>query len=165
MSTPRGTVSTPRAGRRTRTPSEPPTPQSTSFRREASHRRGRHLSAHPAGASYDAATPLSHGKKKKDYEYDEEADHANGYKAQFDKIQKEIMESVERADTKLLEYTIFEQEKEAQLEMEQTERSDADSALSLTIDDVNDMIPAEEPPSCSCSFMQFFMYSPRTQHQ
>jgi len=53
----------------------------------------------------------------------------------------EIQESVERADTKLLEYEVVEQEQSEQLKMELAAIEDSQE-LMLTMDDIGEMIPA-----------------------
>ena len=62
--------------------------------------------------------------------------------AKFKIIQKEIQDAVERADQKLLEYDIFEQEKAEQHQIELTENSEAENTLTLSAEDVDNMIPA-----------------------
>ena len=56
-------------------------------------------------------------------------------------VPTEIQESVERADTKLLEYEVVEKEQDEQLQMELAAIADSYEPM-LTMDDVGEMIPA-----------------------
>jgi hypothetical protein len=71
----------------------------------------------------------------------------------FKMIQQQIFDATERAEMALVQYEIIEQEKEEQLQIEMDDRTLADNALTLTADDVEEMIPAANkvpfPPSCA----------------
>jgi hypothetical protein len=62
--------------------------------------------------------------------------------AQFKAIQKEIQESVERAEVKLTEYDIKESERAEQLELELAEMAGSETELTMTPEDVQEMVPA-----------------------
>ena len=62
--------------------------------------------------------------------------------AQFKAIQKEIQESVERAEVKLTEYDIKESERAEQLELELADMAGSETELTMTPEDVQEMVPA-----------------------
>ena len=125
-----------------------------------SFRRNRHFTGTPSGAQAGmhegnhGHTPRSTGRGVSRYKFEEEKELPGSVAAQkFKMIQQQILDATERAEMALVHYEIIEQEKEEQLQIEMDDRTLADNALTLTADDVEEMIPAANkvpfPHSCA----------------
>ena len=123
---------------------EPPTPRSPASR---ASRLGTGEGRRTAGSSFNNTLPAgmvrAHGYGKgRGNAYEHEEPSEGSVTAQFKAIQKEIQESVERAEVKLTEYDIKESERAEQLELELAEMAGSETELTMTPEDVQEMVPA-----------------------
>jgi len=125
---------------------EPLTPSSPTSR---ASRLGTGEGRRTAGSSFKLADALPAGMVRA-HGHGHGRGHAHAHEepcegsvtAQFKAIQKEIQESVERAEVKLTEYDIKESERAEQLELELADMAGSETELTMTPEDVQEMVPA-----------------------